>query len=831
MQLTAYFVTNRFRNFVVMVKIILQKYYNKGIYAHSQKKIILRSQTTKIVTMKKILFLCLVISISTATLFAQPIYNEAGIRLYHTPSQEEMEWAKSKGLDTLQRDFAPPPVGELRPIAEFEPAEAVLIRYPFGIPISLIKEMAKDIKVITIVASESQQTTVLNQYTNNNVNTANCEFLTAETNTYWTRDYGPWFMAIDNSGVGVFDFYYNRPARPNDNQVNKHLANYLSLNRYASNLWLTGGNYMNDGIQMGFSTTLVTSENLQHLGLNESQIKAQLQEYLGLEQYHFIADPIYPYDNIQHIDCWSKLLAPDKVLVARVPASNPSYNKFENAANYFASLTSSWGTPMQVFRVDAPGATSSSPTTPYTNSLILNNKVFVAINATTNANDLAALAVYEEAMPGYEIIGINYNGWLNTDALHCRTHEIADRCMLYIKHQPHFADMENTGSVTFSAELYSYCNNAISYDSVYIRVNGGAYQPYEMQYVDNNTWSRTVTGLPNGLIEYYLVAKDESGKRECHPYIGAPDPHKFNLVSTPELPVLAIDKTSSSVTSEEFTIIEDYITISNVGEAELTFNITDIVFDEMLTITPLDGTLEPNASQIITLSYNFAGVANGEYNGSFKLLSNDPLHLETEITLHAIQDASMAAPILSLDKTSSSVSTEELTVVEDFITVSNLGNADLTFEITEIDFNELLTIMPLDGTVAPDQSLEITLSYDFRTIAKGDEYSGSFILKSNDPETPEVEITLYAYVNVGINENELSLIYIYPNPASDKLIVKMSDRRTEICDIEIFDVMGKKLLSHHLIISSSHQTIDISHLSAGVYFIKIEDKILKFVKQ
>jgi hypothetical protein len=126
--------------------------------------------------MKKIILLFFALYLGIITLLAQPIYNEDGIRLYHTPSKEEIEWAKSKGIFADPPLPVPPPVGELRPIAEFEPAEAVIVAYPFGIPISLIREMAKDIKVITIVANTTQQNTVLNQYNSNTVNTANCQF-------------------------------------------------------------------------------------------------------------------------------------------------------------------------------------------------------------------------------------------------------------------------------------------------------------------------------------------------------------------------------------------------------------------------------------------------------------------------------------------------------------------------------------------------------------------------------------------------------------------------------------------------------------------------------
>ncbi|MCL2168220.1 MAG: agmatine deiminase family protein [Lentimicrobiaceae bacterium] len=606
--------------------------------------------------MKKNLLLIFALITSVFTLLAQPIYNEAGIQLHHSPSQEEIEWAISKGYDTLRTAPTPPPMGQIRPIAEWEPAEAVLIRYPLGIPYSLIKAMAEDIKVITVVSSSDQQQAI-NSYTSNGVNMANCEFLTANSNTYWTRDYGPWFMAIDNNEVGMFDFNYNRP-RPLDNQINTQLATYLSndggkpINRYASTLTLTGGNYMNDGNSQGASTTLTLSENS---GTPQQQIAAQFLEYLGIDLQHFIADAIYPYDNIQHIDCWGKFLAPDKVLVDSVAPGANNFAKFQAAADYFASQTSSYGTPMKVYRVFAPGATSSSPKTPYSNSLILNNKVFVPIGG--NSYDEAALQVYQQAMPGYTVIPVTQlanEPWVNTDALHCRTHEIADRCMLYIKHQPLCGEIENTGSLTFNAELYSYCSNPIISDSaiVYLRIDGGDYQEYNMTSSGDNQWEVTIEGLPNGLVEYYVFAADASGRRESHPYIARYTPdkdfHQFILFGDPQptFPILSLDKTNSTVTSTGYDIIEDYIVVSNDGDAELTFGIVDIDFhfshaklgDEMLTIAPLSGTVQAGESQTITLAYDFFNVENGTYTGSFKLLSNDPDKPETEITLSATQN-------------------------------------------------------------------------------------------------------------------------------------------------------------------------------------------------
>ena len=50
----------------------------------------------------------------------------------------------------------PPPPAPVRPVAEFEPASHVLIRYPLGIPVSLVVQLANTAQVICIVSSSQQ---------------------------------------------------------------------------------------------------------------------------------------------------------------------------------------------------------------------------------------------------------------------------------------------------------------------------------------------------------------------------------------------------------------------------------------------------------------------------------------------------------------------------------------------------------------------------------------------------------------------------------------------------------------------------------------------------
>ena len=463
----------------------------------------------------------LITSLTIQSQDAKPNWREL-----HYLSAEEMNQPFDFKRDFFETD---PPEGDIRNVAEFDEMQAVLVRYPFGIPMSLVKELADDIEVITLVANASQQQTVINQYTANDVNLDNCSFLLTPTDSYWVRDYGPWFVFDGNNQPGIVNFPYNRP-RPNDNDVPIAVAGYLDIDLYGMNLIQTGGNYMTDGLGKSSSTDLVWEENPS---LSEEEINSVVLDYLDIDNYYVRPDPLDEY--IKHIDCWGKFLSPGKVLIGQVPESDYRYDDFEAAADFFASTTSSYGKPYEVFRVFTPG---TPPNTPYTNSLIANNKVLVPL--TGSQWDDEAIASYEEAMPGYEVVGITYGGWMNTDALHCRAKCVADLEMLYMKHMPLLGTVGYEESYDITAEIIACSGEGVYADSVFVyySINGGDYLSSTMQFESGTTWTGSIDGIAAGDdVDYYIYAADESGRRVNHPYIGEPDPHEFHAfgVNTDDL--------------------------------------------------------------------------------------------------------------------------------------------------------------------------------------------------------------------------------------------------------------------------------------------------------
>lgn len=414
------------------------------------------------------------------------------------------------------------PPQPVRNIAEYEPMEGVLISYPnkFGIPNALIKEMAEDAMVICATTDEQEVDRKLRDY---GVNMDNVTFHETRLNSVYPRDFGPWWIVDGDSKIGIVDFEYNR-NRPDDNKVNGQISSLLSVPVYKMDLVTCGGNYMTDGHLKSASTDLVWNENRNY---SHNEIDEIMKEYLGIEKYHVVEDPNLTTD-IDHIDCWGKFLAPDKILLREVPPSNGDYDEIEKAVAYWKSQTSSYGTPYKIFRI-----TSIARNEGYTNSLILNNKVLVPISE--SSNDDPAIEVYKQAMPGYEIVGFtnDVQSWQNFDALHCRTKGIADKGMLSVRHIPLHDTVSsiNGEGYAINVTIIAYSGESVIADSlmVYYKPKGAAdFSSVKIENVSGNEYKAVIPQqAASGKMSYYVHAADESGRSENHPYIGAADSHIF----------------------------------------------------------------------------------------------------------------------------------------------------------------------------------------------------------------------------------------------------------------------------------------------------------------
>mgnify|MGYP001198623841 CR=1 FL=1 len=407
----------------------------------------------------------------------------------------------------------PPPFGPIRSVAEYEPCTGVLIRYPLGIGYALIREMSEDVTVHVIVASFNLDAAIGN-FLANGVDTSRCDFIVAPNNSIWTRDYGPWFVFDGNGDQVILDHFYNRTARPDDNQIPSVLGDRWGIPVVTHGLWHTGGNYMTEGHGFSVSSDLVWNENDE---MTPSEISEFFVNYYGVDDYRVIPD-ISP-TGIHHIDTWGKLLDEETVLMKQVDPSHADYAQIEANVLTVSSLTNKYGRPLEVVRIQCPPIPSGSVAA-YTNSLILNNKVLMPTFGLPAA-DAAALQVYRDAMPGYEVLGFN-GGWITDDALHCRVIGIHDRYMLRVDHNP--VQEANAGlptPVTMFADDRSEAGLELSNTKLYWRASGAAtFAP--VSFVEDSEapdWYRAniPPQQPGTHVEYYVTARDNTGRVSSRP--------------------------------------------------------------------------------------------------------------------------------------------------------------------------------------------------------------------------------------------------------------------------------------------------------------------------
>ena len=310
-----------------------------------------------------------------------------------------------------------------------------------------------------------------------------------------------------------------------DDDTNIDFANQMNWNIQNLPLYWTGGNFMTDGYGMGFSTELMVNENSIS---NEAFIEI-MNEELYFSDYHVFDNP--NEESIQHIDCLAKLVGPETIIIKQVPESSPEYECMEDFADSFYELNTFYDRPFNIHRIFCPeingGSWETNPVAAYTNSLILNNKVFVPQYGIPE--DSEAIQTYRDAMPGYEVLGFDDtfgNPWYAEDALHCRTMGVFNPEMMHISHKSvRNEELIHNEAIYIESVVLDYGNVDANVQSVTLNwkysAEDGPFGEIALELESDNIYTGTFPPLnSNALIEYYITATNITGDIVSHPNAG-----------------------------------------------------------------------------------------------------------------------------------------------------------------------------------------------------------------------------------------------------------------------------------------------------------------------
>ena len=126
-------------------------------------------------------------------------------------------------------------------------------------------------------------------------------------------------------------------------------------------------------------------------------------------------------------------------------------------------------------------------------------------------------------------------------------------------------------------------------------------------------------------------------------------------------------------------------------------------------------------------------------------------------------------------------------------------------------------------------SIEATAKSDFQFVNWS---NNDVVVSADNPYTftvkDDVELVANFVEKNGIKTIETSTVKVYPNPTTGELRIENYDLLVE--KIKIFDIYGRNVLSQN-VCSTQHTKLNISHLSTGVYFVKISTEAGEVVQK
>lgn len=462
---------------------------------------------------------------------------------------EEFSKVDSYNLNRASTGITVPPSSTVRTMAEWEEIQSLVITWTsFPDILSQITDIAQEECEVIIICSDSNN--VKSTLTNNGVPLFNVSYIQESFNSIWMRDYGGNSVyKNDVDSLYLVDWIYNRP-RYADDQVSSAVADFKNIPLYETStapysLVHTGGNFMADGFGTAFSSKLILEENsptgnFNPENLTEAQIDNRMNLFMGIDRY--IKMETLPFDNIHHIDMHMKLLDEETLLVSEYPLGVADGPQIEDNLDYVLNnFNSIYGTPYEVIRIPAPPSTNGNHPDngayyrTYSNQVFVNKTVIVPTYRTEY--DTIAMRILKDAMPGYNILGIDCDTGPNniiqlSGAIHCITRAVGVSDPLLISHQRlrNTSDDLNPYKVNV---LIKHVSGIASANLYWTSDTTMGYAAVSMTYMANDQWEALIPAQAKGTkIFYYIQAESNSGKKQVRPIVAPIGYWNFEVLGT-----------------------------------------------------------------------------------------------------------------------------------------------------------------------------------------------------------------------------------------------------------------------------------------------------------
>lgn len=442
-----------------------------------------------------------------------------------------------------------PPSSSVRSMGEWEELQAVVITWTSYKPLlaDIVDAIQDDVNVLIVCSSQSTAEAQLQNYgVTPNPNVKYIEVGSGGFNSIWMRDYGanPAYLN-DVDSLILIDWIYNR-NRPEDDVLPEEIADFLGVPLYETiecpdDLVNTGGNYMSDGLGTAFSSKLVLDENLFSPFVicpkNELKVDEIMQNFMGIDRY--IKFDKLPYDGIHHIDMHMKLLDEETILVGEFPQNTSDGPQIEANMQYLLSnFKTPFGNDYKLVRIPMPSCSNGqwpddcqgAEYRTYANALFVNKTVLVPTYGIPLDN--TALDVWEQALPGYNIVGLNSSDIIFAGgAIHCITKEVGVNDPLWIAHSK-LTEVCSDEDVRVQA-IIKHRSGISSAEVMYTTDLNAGFESVAMSVVNDSLWEADLPEFPEtAQVHYYIHAEANSGKEIDRPMV-APEGYWTYSVGEP----------------------------------------------------------------------------------------------------------------------------------------------------------------------------------------------------------------------------------------------------------------------------------------------------------
>ena len=457
--------------------------------------------------------------------------------------------------------------------AEWEPAIGTMIVWPLCIPQKLVIELAKDNHLFTLVENENSKNEAMRWYAKWGIdsNTNTFIYTLKGIDSWWVRDWGPGAVFSPDGKMKLADgkYIYSTPSSglqcgdslrfvyttgnneiiktDIDDNATQYLSRELKIELSDLPFINTGGNVMTDGLGTAFSTCILINENHFYNIPREKLLKLN-KDLLGINRYNIISN--FEKEGIQHIDCYMKLLDPERILVTEPPKDHELFQVYEGIIqNELKKLKSAYGRSYEILRIKT-GRYNGNLLAAYTNSLIVNKTIYVPLYQIKE--DSVALKRWQEVMPGYTVKGFDFKlseepsittkikefykgyGWTYEDALHCRTRAVWDSQMLFITVKRINNEVEPKHNNIVYCTIRDYSNKGLykEKDELVWRLAGQkGWDSVRLNQIENTThyFAEIPFHEPGKTIEYFISAASKSGRKETQPRTAPQGTYRFMI--------------------------------------------------------------------------------------------------------------------------------------------------------------------------------------------------------------------------------------------------------------------------------------------------------------